>query len=137
MEALYREGLLEQFYSPHFKSLPPAAFPKHRHYAADRFNFFTIAYNTKLVKPDEVPDELRGPAQSALGRQDRHRRQRRRLVCLHRQVHGRKEGARLLPQARPDEAAGAHRAHAARRAGRAGEIRSWPPFTTTTPSGCW
>jgi iron(III) transport system substrate-binding protein len=56
MEALYREGLLEQFHSPHFKSLPPAAFPKHRHYAADRFNFFTIAYNTKLVKPDEVPN---------------------------------------------------------------------------------
>ena len=52
MEALYREGLLEEFYSPHFKTLPPAAFPKHRHYAADRFNFFTIAYNTKLVKPD-------------------------------------------------------------------------------------
>jgi iron(III) transport system substrate-binding protein len=55
MEALYREGLLEQFYSPHFKTLPPAAFPKHRYYAADRFNFFTIAYNTKLVKPEEVP----------------------------------------------------------------------------------
>ena len=56
MEALYREGLLDPFYSPHFKTLPPAAFPKHRHYAADRFNFFTIAYNTKLVKPDEVPN---------------------------------------------------------------------------------
>jgi iron(III) transport system substrate-binding protein len=56
MEALYREGLLEQFHSPHFKSLPPAAFPKHRHYAADRFNFFTIAYNTRLVKPEEVPN---------------------------------------------------------------------------------
>src|SRR6185312_1028919 len=56
MEARYREGLLEEFYSPHFKTLPPAAFPKHRHYAADRFNFFTIAYNTRLVKPDEVPN---------------------------------------------------------------------------------
>ena len=56
MEALYREGLLEQFYSPSFKNLPPAAFPKHRHWAADRFNFFTIAYNTKLVKPEEVPN---------------------------------------------------------------------------------
>ena len=56
MEALYREGLLEQFHSPHFSSLPPAAFPKHRHYAADRFNFFTIAYNTNLVKPEEVPN---------------------------------------------------------------------------------
>jgi len=56
LEAMYREGLLEEFYSPHFKHLPPAAFPKHRHYAADRFNFFTIAYNTNLVKPNEVPN---------------------------------------------------------------------------------
>lgn len=56
LEALYREGLLEQFHSPEFKNLPPSAFPKHRHYAADRFNFFTIAYNTNLVKPEEVPD---------------------------------------------------------------------------------
>ncbi len=56
MEALYREGLLEEFYSPHFGSLPPAAFAKHKHYVADRFNFFTIAYNTNLVKPSEVPD---------------------------------------------------------------------------------
>jgi len=56
MEALYREGLLEEFHSPHFKHLPPAAFAKHRHYVADRFNFFTIAYNTNLVKPDEVPN---------------------------------------------------------------------------------
>ena len=56
MEALYREKLLAEFYSPHFKDLPPAAFPKHRHYVADRFNFFTIGYNTNLVKPDEVPN---------------------------------------------------------------------------------
>jgi iron(III) transport system substrate-binding protein len=56
MEAMYREKLLEEFFSPHFKDLPPAAFPKHRHYVADRFNFFTIVYNTKLVKPEEVPN---------------------------------------------------------------------------------
>lgn len=55
MEALYREKLLEQFHSPHFKDLPKAAFAKHGHYVADRFNFFTIGYNTNLVKPDEVP----------------------------------------------------------------------------------
>src|SRR3977135_267129 len=54
MEAMHREELLEEFFSPHFKDLPPAAFPKHRHYVADRFNFFTIAYNTNLVKPAEV-----------------------------------------------------------------------------------
>lgn len=55
MEALYREKLLDEFWSPHFKDLPPAAFPKHRHYVADRFNFFTIGYNTNLVKAAEVP----------------------------------------------------------------------------------
>ena len=56
MEALYREKLLEEFRSPQFADLPPAAFPRHRHYVADRFNFFTIAYNTNLVKPNEVPN---------------------------------------------------------------------------------
>ena len=56
MEALYREKLLEEFWSPHFKDLPPAAFAKHRHYVADRFNFFTIGYNTNLVKASEVPN---------------------------------------------------------------------------------
>ncbi len=56
MEAMHRELLLEEFFSPHFKDLPPAAFPKHRHYVADRFNFFTVAYNTNLVKADEVPN---------------------------------------------------------------------------------
>jgi len=55
MEALYRERLLDEFWSPHFKDLPPAAFPSHRHYVADRINFFTIGYNTNLVKPNEVP----------------------------------------------------------------------------------
>ena len=56
MEAMFREQLLDEFRSPHFSDLPPAAFPKHRHYAADRFNFFTIGYNTRLVKPEEVPN---------------------------------------------------------------------------------
>jgi len=55
MEACYREKLLDEFYSPHFRDLPAAAFPKHRHWIADRFNFFTIGYNTNLVKPEEVP----------------------------------------------------------------------------------
>lgn len=64
MEACFREGLLEQFHSPHFTDLVPAAFPEHRYYVADRFNFFTIAYNTNLVQPSEVPssyDDLLHP----------------------------------------------------------------------------
>lgn len=56
MEIFYREKLLEAFYSPAFKDLPSEAFPKHRQWVADRFNFFVIAYNTDLVKPEEVPN---------------------------------------------------------------------------------
>jgi iron(III) transport system substrate-binding protein len=56
MEALYRERLLDAFTSPHFADLPAGAFPPHRQWIADRFNFFTIAWNTNLVKPDEVPE---------------------------------------------------------------------------------
>ena len=55
LEQLFREKLLSEFWSPHFKDLPPAAFPKHRHYVADRFNFFVLAWNTQLVKPEDVP----------------------------------------------------------------------------------
>ncbi len=56
MEALYREQLLDEFHSPFFADLAPASFPAHRHYVADRFNFFTIGYNTNLVKPEQVPN---------------------------------------------------------------------------------
>lgn len=56
MEILAREKLLREFASPMFAELPAAAFPTHRLYVADRFNFFTIAYNTNLVKPEDVPN---------------------------------------------------------------------------------
>ena len=56
MEAMYRENLLSEFYSPAFKDIPSVAFPAHRHYVATRFNFFVLGYNTKLVKPEEVPN---------------------------------------------------------------------------------
>ncbi len=56
MEILYREKLLAPFYSPAFKDIPPDAFPKHKYYVPDRFVFFVMAYNTNLVKSDEVPD---------------------------------------------------------------------------------
>lgn len=64
MEALHRENILSEFYSPAFKDIPAAAFPPHREYVAERLNFFTLAYNSKLVKPEEVPrsyDDLLSP----------------------------------------------------------------------------
>src|SRR3954471_20384128 len=56
MEALYREHLLEDFYTPAFQELSPAAFPRgHRQYVAARFAFFVLGYNTRLIKPGELP----------------------------------------------------------------------------------
>jgi iron(III) transport system substrate-binding protein len=55
IEMLYREKLLEEFHSPHLENIPEAALPKHRHYAADSLLFYVAAYNTNLVKGDQVP----------------------------------------------------------------------------------
>ena len=56
MEILHREKLLADFYSPGIKDIPPETIPAHRQWIPDRFNFFTIAYNTNLVKPEDVPN---------------------------------------------------------------------------------
>ncbi len=64
MEMLHREKLLEEFFSPAFADIPPAAFPPHRHYVADRFAFYVLAFNTRFVKPAEAPssyEELLDP----------------------------------------------------------------------------
>ena len=56
LEALRREQLLEDFYTPVLRDIVPAALPRgHRRYVADRLVFFVMGYNTNLVKPDEVP----------------------------------------------------------------------------------
>jgi iron(III) transport system substrate-binding protein len=55
LEILHQEGLLEQFYSPHFADIPKEAFPKHGYYAPDNLLFTVMGYNTKLVGPAEVP----------------------------------------------------------------------------------
>src|SRR5437868_8478675 len=55
LEILHQEGLLEQFWSPHFADIPAEAFPKHRYYAPDNLLFTVMGYNTKLVPPAEVP----------------------------------------------------------------------------------
>jgi len=55
MEILHREALLQKFWSPAFGDIPPAAFPRHGYYAPDNLLFFVMGYNTKLVKPEDVP----------------------------------------------------------------------------------
>ena len=55
MEALHREQLLQQVYSPHVAELIPAAVPAHREWIGTRLNIFTAAYNTRLVRKEELP----------------------------------------------------------------------------------
>ena len=55
MEILHREALLEKFWSPAFGDIPPEAFPRHGYYAPDNLLFFVMGFNTRLVKPQDVP----------------------------------------------------------------------------------
>src|SRR5258708_1183973 len=56
IEALYREGLVEDFHTPVLRDIVPEAFPRgHRQYVADRFAFFVMGYNTNLVRREELP----------------------------------------------------------------------------------
>src|SRR5467141_1357629 len=55
MEILHREALLEKFWSPAFGDIPTEAFPRHGYYAPDNLLFFVMGYNTRLVKPEDLP----------------------------------------------------------------------------------
>jgi iron(III) transport system substrate-binding protein len=55
LEILHREGLLQAVSSPHHADLIPAAVPAHREWVGARMNVFVHAYNTRLVKKEELP----------------------------------------------------------------------------------
>lgn len=55
LEILHREGLLQAVRSPHHADLIPAALPAHREWVGARLNVFVQAYNTKLVRKEELP----------------------------------------------------------------------------------
>jgi iron(III) transport system substrate-binding protein len=55
MEALHRERLLQEANSPHVGELIPAAVPAHREWIGTRLNIFSAAYNTRLVRKEELP----------------------------------------------------------------------------------
>jgi ABC-type Fe3+ transport system substrate-binding protein len=55
MEGLQRERLLAEVSSPAFSQLMPGAVMPHRGWFADRLSVFTVAYNTTLIKPADVP----------------------------------------------------------------------------------
>lgn len=64
MEAMYREKLLQEVKSPYLADLIPGAIMPHREWVGTRLNVIVAAYNTNLVKKDELPktlDDLMAP----------------------------------------------------------------------------
>jgi iron(III) transport system substrate-binding protein len=55
LEILHRERLLQAVRSPHHADLMPPAVPAHREWVGARMNVFVHAYNTRLVKKEELP----------------------------------------------------------------------------------
>jgi iron(III) transport system substrate-binding protein len=55
IEALQREKLLQEVRSPHLADLISGAIPPHREWLSMRLNIWVAAYNTKLVKKEELP----------------------------------------------------------------------------------
>ncbi len=64
MEAVYREKLLQEVKTPFLADLMPEAILPHKQWIGDRVQIFTAAYNTRLVKKDDLPkayEELTNP----------------------------------------------------------------------------
>jgi iron(III) transport system substrate-binding protein len=55
LEMLHREQILQAVKSPHLADLIPAARRPHGEWVGTRLNVFALAYNTKLVKKEELP----------------------------------------------------------------------------------
>jgi iron(III) transport system substrate-binding protein len=60
VDALGREQLISEFYSPYLADLPGWAIPPHRLYVSDRANLFVVAFNTNKVKREEIPASYEG-----------------------------------------------------------------------------
>jgi iron(III) transport system substrate-binding protein len=64
LESLHREKILQAIKSPHHANLMPQAIRPHGEWVGTRLNVFVQAYNTKLVKKEELPktwDDLLNP----------------------------------------------------------------------------
>ena len=60
LEALSRENLLGAFHSPYFVDLPPFAVPAHRQWASDRMTVYGVAFNSSIVKREDIPKAYEG-----------------------------------------------------------------------------
>jgi iron(III) transport system substrate-binding protein len=55
LESLHREKMLQEVVSPYLGDLIPAAILPHGEWVSTRLNVYTFAYNTKLVKKEDLP----------------------------------------------------------------------------------
>jgi iron(III) transport system substrate-binding protein len=60
VEALGREQVTAEFFSPYLADLPAWAKPAHRRWASDRANLWVTGYNTDKVKREDLPAALEG-----------------------------------------------------------------------------
>lgn len=64
LESMHREKLFQAIKSPHLANMIPAALRPHGEWVGTRLNVFVQAYNTNLVKKEELPkswDDLLNP----------------------------------------------------------------------------
>ena len=55
LEAMQREGLLQEVVSPTLKDMIPNALRPHREWVVDRLSGYVVAYNTNLVRKADAP----------------------------------------------------------------------------------
>jgi len=60
LEALARERLTSEFFSPYVAKLPAWAIPANRQWIGDRMELFVVAYNTAKVRREELPATYEG-----------------------------------------------------------------------------
>jgi iron(III) transport system substrate-binding protein len=60
MEALAREEVVAEYFSPHVADLPAWAIPAHHKWHSDRANLWVVAFNTNKVKRADIPPDYEG-----------------------------------------------------------------------------
>jgi iron(III) transport system substrate-binding protein len=60
VDALAREQVVAEYFSPHIGDLPSWAIPPHKKWYSDRANLWIVAFNTNKVKREEIPQGYDG-----------------------------------------------------------------------------
>ena len=88
-------GLTQPYYTPMVEALPEHYRDPRSHWTSTRISYFSIAYNTRLVPPDQAPKSYDDLTRSALAGQARlaHRDRQRHAAVHHDHPAGTRRGA--------------------------------------------